>query len=129
MSLVLDSKCRQHKNEDYGIFEFRNIEIVCRNSIFLETGYRNWDEHGDFITAKSKKNDIFLDLCDNMGHTIRPCHHNLVLYIVYILIEVAISAIESLAMNRYLIYHKKLNNMEAKNIPKISSKSNQNPHL
>ncbi len=45
------------------------------------------------------------------------------------LIEVGLSPIESVAMFRYMMYNKKLHNMESKRLPKIASNFSQNPHL
>jgi hypothetical protein len=42
-----------------------------------------------------------------------------------LLIEVSISHIESIAMIRYLMYQKKINNMDNKKLPKIASGSSQ----
>ena len=44
------------------------------------------------------------------------------------LLEKILSPIESMAMTRYLIYKNKLNNMEDKRLPKISSKLSHNHH-
>ena len=46
-----------------------------------------------------------------------------------ILIESSLSPIESTTMFRYLMYKKKLYNMESKMLPKIASNCSQNPHL
>ena len=46
-----------------------------------------------------------------------------------LLIEVGLSPIESRAMFKYLMYTKKLYNMEAKRLTIISSNPSQNPHL
>jgi hypothetical protein len=45
-----------------------------------------------------------------------------------VLIEVRLSPIESMGMTIYIMYKNKLNNMEDKRLPKISSNSSQN-HL
>ena len=45
------------------------------------------------------------------------------------LTEASIHPIESMNMIRYLIYKKKLYNMDDKNFPKIASNSSQNHHL
>ena len=47
----------------------------------------------------------------------------------FLLIESSLSPIESMAMFRYLMYKKKLYNMETKRLPKIASNSSENPHL
>lgn len=46
-----------------------------------------------------------------------------------LLIEVDLSPIESAAMFRYLMYRKKLHNIEFKRLQKIASNFSQNPHL
>jgi hypothetical protein len=45
-----------------------------------------------------------------------------------LLLETSLSPIESTTMTRYLMYKNKLNNMEDKRLPKISSKSSRNHH-
>jgi hypothetical protein len=45
-----------------------------------------------------------------------------------LLLETSLSPIESMAMTRYLMYKNKLNNMEDKRLPKLSSKSSHNHH-
>ena len=46
-----------------------------------------------------------------------------------ILIKVGLYPIETMTMLRYLMYKKKLYNMESKRLPKIASNCSQNPHL
>ena len=46
-----------------------------------------------------------------------------------LLIEAGLSPIESMAMFKYLMYKKKLYNMESKRLPKIAFNFSQNPHL
>ena len=46
-----------------------------------------------------------------------------------LLIKAGLSPIESTTMFRYMMYKKKLYNMESKRLPKISSNMSQNPHL
>ena len=46
-----------------------------------------------------------------------------------LLIEASLSPIEIMAMFRYLMYKKKIYNMDPKRLPKIASNSSQNPHL
>ena len=46
-----------------------------------------------------------------------------------LLIESSHAPIVSMAMTRYLIYKKKLNNMKAKRFPKIASNSSKKPHF
>jgi hypothetical protein len=45
-----------------------------------------------------------------------------------LLVETRLFPIESMAMTRYLMYKNKLNNIEDKSLPKISSKSSHNHH-
>jgi hypothetical protein len=45
-----------------------------------------------------------------------------------LLLETSLYPIESMVMTRYLMYKNKLNNMEDKRLPKISSKSSHNHH-
>lgn len=53
------------------------------------------------------------------GHT--PCH--------ILLIEVSLFPVANMTMFRYLMYKRKLYNMEAKKFPKIATNSSQNPQL